>query len=74
MFNDQYEDLTSYDVVVNDEAQYSIWPACKEPPSGWRRVGKEGPMSECLAYIEDVWTDMRPFSLRLRLSPCGSPL
>ena len=55
---------TIYKVVVNHEEQYSIWPADRENPLGWRDVGKSGPKAECLAYIEEVWTDMRPLSLR----------
>jgi MbtH protein len=57
-----------YTVVVNDEEQYSIWPADKDVPAGWRTVGKTGPKSECLDYIKEVWTDMRPKSLRDRMS------
>ncbi len=58
------EDTTIYDVVVNHEEQYSIWPSHKEIPAGWEAVGKSGLKPECLAYIEEVWTDMRPKSLR----------
>jgi MbtH protein len=58
------EDTTIYKVVVNHEEQYSIWPEYKENPLGWRDVGKAGPKAECLAFIKDVWTDMRPLSLR----------
>jgi MbtH protein len=54
----------THKVVVNDEDQYSIWPAGKEVPAGWREVGKTGPKEECLAYVEEVWTDMRPRSVR----------
>ena len=61
---DEENDVTIYKVVVNHEEQYSIWPADRENPLGWRDVGKSGPKSECLAYIEEVWTDMRPLSLR----------
>ena len=53
-----------YKVVINPEEQYSIWPADKENAPGWRDVGKSGSKEECLAYIEEVWTDMRPLSLR----------
>ena len=53
-----------YVVVVNDEEQYSIWREGREIPAGWRAAGKAGTKSECLAYIDDVWTDMRPLSLR----------
>jgi MbtH protein len=61
-----------YKVVVNDEEQYSIWFADRENPPGWSDVGKEGPKEECLAYIEEVWTDMRPLSLRNRTADGGS--
>ena len=57
----------TFKVVVNDEEQYSIWFADREPPSGWNLAGKEGPKEECLAYIEEVWTDMRPKSLRKQM-------
>lgn len=56
-----------YKVVINHEEQYSIWPAVRENPSGWKDVGKQGPKAECLEYIEEVWTDMRPLSLRRRM-------
>jgi len=58
------EDKTIYKVVINHEEQYSIWPAHKENPAGWTDVGKSGTKEECLAYIKEVWTDMRPKSLR----------
>ena len=61
---DEENDQTIYKVVVNHEEQYSIWPVDRENPLGWRDVGKSGPKAECLAYIEEVWTDMRPLSLR----------
>jgi MbtH protein len=65
------EDTRIYQVVVNHEEQYSIWVAGKPIPAGWRAVGKEGPKSECLAYIEEVWTDMRPLSLRKSMAAQG---
>ncbi|BCA53913.1 antibiotic synthesis protein MbtH [Nitrospira sp. KM1] len=64
MSQDEREDNTIYKVVVNHEEQYSIWPSYRENPLGWRDAGKTGPKDECLAYIKDVWTDMRPLSLR----------
>ncbi|HDQ72892.1 MAG TPA: MbtH family NRPS accessory protein [Chloroflexi bacterium] len=63
----EQEDTTVCKVVVNHEEQYSIGPAYREPPLGWREVGKEGFKDECLAYIEEVWTDMRPLSLRKKM-------
>jgi len=53
-----------YRVVVNHEEQYSLWPAEQSLPNGWREAGKRGVRSECLAYIKEVWQDMRPLSLR----------
>ena len=61
---DEQEDTTMYKAVVNHEDQYSIWPVDRENPSGWRDAGKSGSRSECLAFIKEVWTDMRPLSLR----------
>jgi MbtH protein len=61
------EDTTIYQVVVNHEEQYSIWPKERKLPAGWRAEGKEGKKPECLAYIEEVWTDMRPLSLRKKM-------
>jgi MbtH protein len=58
------DDDTIFDVVDNREQQYSIWPSHKAVPAGWRQVGRRGRKSECLAYIDEVWTDMRPLSLR----------
>ncbi|HEX8145858.1 MAG TPA: MbtH family protein [Pyrinomonadaceae bacterium] len=58
---------TIYKVVVNHEEQYSIWPADRENALGWNDAGKEGTKAECLAYIEEVWTDMRPLSLRRQM-------
>lgn len=53
-----------FEVVVNNEEQYSLWPQDKAVPAGWRKAGKQGGKAECLAYIEEVWTDMRPLSMR----------
>ncbi len=64
MSRDQEEDNVIYKVVVNHEEQYSIWPADRENAPGWHDVGKSGLKPECLAYIKEVWTDMRPLSLR----------
>jgi MbtH protein len=61
------EDTTIYKVVVNHEEQYSIWPSDRDSPLGWQEVGKIGPKAECLAHIKEVWTDMRPLSLRKKM-------
>ncbi|ALG08371.1 MbtH family protein [Kibdelosporangium phytohabitans] len=57
-----------YAVVVNDEEQYSIWRADQPLPPGWRGEGVSGTKQECLAHIDEVWTDMRPRSLRERMT------
>lgn len=65
--SDEREDTTIYEVVINHEEQYSIWPQERDTPLGWRPVGKSGLKDECLAYIHQVWTDMRPLSLRKQM-------
>lgn len=62
MFED--DDDRRYDVVRNEEEQYSIWPVDRPLPGGWEKVGKTGTKAECLAYVDEVWTDLRPKSLR----------
>lgn len=56
-----------FDVVVNDEEQYSIWSVGKPIPAGWREAGKQGEKQACLDYIAEVWVDMRPLSLRKQM-------
>lgn len=53
-----------YLVLVNYEEQYSLWPSTKLIPAGWKLILCESTKEECLAYIDKVWTDMRPLSLR----------
>ena len=65
--DDSDDDKTIYKVVVNHEEQYSIWAADREIPPGWRDAGKQGTKAECLAHIKEVWTDMRPLSLRKKM-------
>jgi len=59
-----FEETRQYRAVVNHEQQYSIWPADRANPLGWQDAGKQGTKKECLDYIKEVWTDMRPLSLR----------
>jgi MbtH protein len=66
------EDTTTYKVVVNHEEQYSIWPADRENPLGWLDAGKIGPRQECLEHIKEVWTDLRPLSLRRNAAQAAS--
>ena len=61
---DAFKDFT---VVVNDEEQYSIWPAELAVPAGWRPAGKSGTREECVAWVDETWTDIRPKSLRVAL-------
>lgn len=65
---DEKEDTRTYIVVVNDEEQYSLWLADKGIPLGWKAAGKPGTKAECLAFVEQVWTDMRPLSLRKQMA------
>ena len=65
---DEPVDNAIYLVVLNDEEQYSIWWADQELPAGWRAEGKKGRKEECLAHIDEVWTDMRPLSLRKKMA------
>ena len=67
MDKEDKENLERYKVVVNLEEQYSIWPVDRENPLGWRDAGKSGLKAECLVYIKEVWTDMRPLSLRKKM-------
>jgi MbtH protein len=68
MNSKEIENTMNYKVVINHEEQYSIWFAERENPLGWRDAGKSGSKSECLEYIKAVWTDMRPLSLRQKMS------
>ncbi|HZP49275.1 MAG TPA: MbtH family protein [Vicinamibacterales bacterium] len=72
MSRDERDDATVYKVVVNHEEQYSIWPADRDNPLGWRDAGKSGSKAECLEYVKEVWTDMRPLSLRKQLAQAAS--
>lgn len=68
MAQDNQDDSMTYKVVVNHEGQYSIWPSERENALGWQDAGKSGSKSECLAYIKEVWTDMRPLSLQKKMA------
>jgi MbtH protein len=72
MSREEREDTTTYKVVVNHEEQYSIWPADRENPLGWLDAGKSGPKQECLEHIKEVWTDLRPLSLRRNMAQPAS--
>jgi MbtH protein len=72
MNRDEREDSTIYKVVMNDEEQFSIWPADRENALGWRDAGKSGSKQDCLDYIKSVWIDMRPLSLRRSMEQAAS--
>jgi MbtH protein len=57
-----------FEVLRNDEEQYSLWPMGLQVPAGWHKVGKEGNREECSAFVDEVWTDMRPRSLREQMN------
>ena len=78
MNREDQDDKTIYKVVVNHEEQYSIWPEDMPNALGWSDAGKSGPKADCLEYVKEVWTDMRPLSLRKRMaeaeqSAAGAP-
>lgn len=52
-----------YYVLVNDEGQHSLWPTFVDVPAGWTIVHGEADRTECLDYVNEHWTDMRPLSL-----------
>ncbi|MEU2404530.1 MULTISPECIES: MbtH family NRPS accessory protein [unclassified Streptomyces] len=64
---EERDDNQTYHVVINDEEQYSIWWADRDIPAGWRAEGTTGSRAACLEHIDEVWTDMRPLSLRRRM-------
>jgi MbtH protein len=67
MDGDNQRNTELYKVIVNDEEQYSVWPADRADAPGWKDAGKSGTKEECLAFIKSVWTDMRPRSLREKM-------
>lgn len=67
MSHEEREDSTVYKVVLNHEEQYSIWPADRENALGWKDEGTTGTKEECLTHIKEIWTDMRPLSLRKKM-------
>lgn len=67
MTQEEFEETRQYKAVVNHEEQYSIWPADRDLPLGWNYAGKMGTKRECLDFINEVWIDMRPLSLRKQM-------
>ena len=72
MEREEKDPFSTYKVVVNHEEQYSIWPAGRENAPGWRDAGREGTKAECLSYVKEVWTDMRPLSLRQAMATASA--
>jgi MbtH protein len=68
MDTDDQDADTVYVVLVNDEEQYSLWLKDQPIPRGWRGTGREGTRQQCGDYVREVWTDMRPLSLRRNMS------
>lgn len=68
MSNFESQENIVYEVLVNEEEQYSLWLQDREVPLGWKKVGKQGGKDECMAFIDEVWIDMRPLSLRLEMT------
>ncbi len=64
---DHEDEATLYRVVLNHEEQYSIWPVERQNAPGWSDEGFSGTKDDCLAHIKEVWTDMRPLSLRKKM-------
>ncbi|MEO6702274.1 MAG: MbtH family protein [Jatrophihabitantaceae bacterium] len=58
------DDAGEFYVLVNDEEQHSLWPSFVDAPAGWRVAFGSGTRADCLDYVEQNWTDMRPRSLR----------
>jgi MbtH protein len=65
---EEFSDQMEYKVVINHEEQYSLWPAGRENPLGWKDAGRTGTKKACLTYIEEVWTDMRPLSVHSEMA------
>jgi MbtH protein len=63
MINPFDDDNGEFVVLINDEGQHSLWPTFKDIPAGWSTVGPRGARKDCLAYIDEHWTDLRPLSL-----------
>ena len=74
MSTQETEPGLTYVVVVNHEDQYSIWPVDRACPAGWSETGFSGPKDTCLAHIAEVWTDMRPRSLRMAMERTAAPI
>ena len=69
-----WDDGVKYKVVMNREQMYSIWPADRENPLGWKEVGKIAEKQACLDYIEEVWTDLRSLDLQDKMEEAAQKI
>jgi MbtH protein len=67
MTYDDNDDPARWTVLINSEEQYGLYPVDREVPAGWRPADFAGTEEECIAYVDEHWTDMRPLSLRLAM-------
>jgi MbtH protein len=58
------DEAGTFYVLRNDEDQYSLWPTFADVPEGWQVTFGESTRADCVAFVEEQWTDMRPRSLR----------
>ena len=65
--NQKNEHRSNFCVVINSQEQYSYWFADSQLPAGWKSTGFIGSREECLTEVENIWTDMRPLSVRKAL-------
>lgn len=67
MSNFVFDKEVFYEVLMNKEQQYALWMKDREVPLGWAKVGKQGRKEDCMAFIDELWVDMRPLSLRIEM-------
>ncbi|MGW2787206.1 MbtH family protein [Streptomyces populi] len=60
-----------FQVLLNGQGQYSLWPLFAEVPAGWTVVHPADSRDACLAYVETHWTDLRPTAPAMASSPAG---
>ncbi len=60
MTNPFADQQAEYCALLNDQDQYSLWPAALDVPAGWSVVFGPAGRQACLDHIEAQWTDIRP--------------
>ena len=63
---------TQWNVLINDEEQYGLYPAELSLPAGWREAGFRGSEDACMAFVDEHWVDMRPASLRRAMTDAAA--